>query len=239
MPGFRRRFVILPREGEVTAALEDDIHCMAVTLVHDGEQVLSVSAEMDRGPWNSCPGAIAVIMDSFSGVSLSKATHKATDRGDKRQNCTHLYDLAELAAAHALDTAPTHYDVHVSDPESGLVTAELYRNGERELQWQLENDNVIAPEPLAGSHLVKLRDRFGGLAGLEREAARILQWACLVAHGRTMPWDLQSDATRMPASCYSFQPGRAGSARRIDTRLDFSAGGRKPLSHFDGRTFKR
>ena len=39
LPGYRRRFRVTPGPGQVTSELEDDNHCMAVTLRHqDGDQ---------------------------------------------------------------------------------------------------------------------------------------------------------------------------------------------------------
>ena len=232
-PGFHRRFMIIPRKDEVVAALEDEIHCMAVTLKHDGDRVLSVAAEIDRAPWDTCPGAMAMLRESFAGVSLAHAT----ERGGKRQNCTHLYDLAELAAAHAHDDGPMRYDILVVDPVDGTIVAELRRNGALILVWTIVGNEITAPPELAGASLLGMRDRLAGLAAADREAARILQWASLVAHGRRIPWEYQADAKNMPANCYSFQPGRAVVAKRTGVRHDFSAGDREPLSHFDGARF--
>ena len=127
--GFRRRWRIEPNEDRITAALEDDIHCMAVTLHHDGDTIRSVEAVMDRWPWHTCPGAEAVVRDTFIGVKLAEAAR----RGEKQANCTHLYDLALLAAGHAGDGAPTHYGASVADPVDGLVESLLLRDGQEVL----------------------------------------------------------------------------------------------------------
>ena len=234
-PGFRRRILINPMPGASVAALEDDIHCMAVTLRHDGQNVTAVEAEVDRAPWDTCPGAKAVLVSSFTGLPLIPGGTP----GNKRQNCTHLYDLADWAMSHALGQEALTYDIWVSDPEDGGVVSELWRNGVPMLRWTHRDNVLTSPAELAGASLIAMRDRLSPLPPAEREAAKILQWASLVAHGRTMPWFKQADATAMPPNCYNFQPGRAALATRKGEPQDFSANSREPLSGFDGQAFVR
>lgn len=89
---------------------------------------------------------------------------------------------------------------------------------------------LAAPAAIAGRTLLTLRDWIAGLPADEREPARLLQWASLVAHGRTMPLEAQSDATAMPPNCYTFQPERAVHAVRNGARRDFSDGSAVPLA---------
>ncbi|MGL4563723.1 MAG: hypothetical protein ACRCVD_00395, partial [Halioglobus sp.] len=96
-PGFRRRFRITPEPFRVRAEVEDDYHCMGVTLVHDGITATAVEAELERAPWSTCPGAVEVCRQTFSGRPLDEFPRQ----GGKSANWTHLYDLALLAAAHA------------------------------------------------------------------------------------------------------------------------------------------
>lgn len=227
--GYRRRIVITPAADMSAASLEDDFHHMRVTLRHDGSLVTEVIGETLRAPWNICPAAAVKLAADFTGASLSAA---ATGT-DKRQNCTHLYDLAVLAAAHAGDAIPTRYDVLVADPQDGVVNAELRRNGETLLSWVLVRDVLAEPAELAGTPLGSLRDWIGGLDGPMKEAARILQWATFVAHGRTIPLDQQSVASRMPPNCYAFQPDRAAHAVRTGLRHDFSQSGRSLLAELE------
>src|SRR5262245_46970306 len=123
-PGYHRRFLITPCRGEATAAVEDDFHCMSVTLSHDGTTIMSAKTVMERAPWTTCPGAPAVLAETFAGVALADAAA----RGMKQANCTHLHDLALLAAAHAGDGEPTRYDIFVSDPADGLRVSEISRD---------------------------------------------------------------------------------------------------------------
>lgn len=212
-------------------ALEDDIHCMAVTLYHDRQTVTSVMVEVDRAPWDTCPGAIAVLVENFTGLPLVPGGTP----GNKRHHCTHLYDLAEWGLGHALERETIVYDLAVSDPVQGLVATALKRDGVLIAVWTHRDNVLISPPELAGSPLLAMRERFAALSPLEREAARIMQWGSLVAHGRNMPAFEQGDATAMPANCYSFQPERAKVARHIGYCIDFSQTGRTPLGRYDGR----
>lgn len=232
--GFRRRLRIVPAPGRVTAAVEDDFHCMVVTLGHDGAAITAVEASIERAPWTTCPGAVAVVRTTFTGTRLAEAA----GRGRKSANCTHLYDLALLAAAHAGDAHPTVYDVFVSDPVERRSRAEVHRDGVLVFGWELESDILSAPADIAGMRLFDLRGWIASLPAGKQEAARILQWASLIARGRTIPMEAQSDAARMPPNCYTFQPELARKASRIGQVLDFSTGRGEPLDHFEGTGFR-
>ncbi|MES0874303.1 hypothetical protein [Sinimarinibacterium thermocellulolyticum] len=221
LPGFRRRLLVERGADWVRSALEDDFHCMAVTLRHDQGLVTAVEPLMRRAPWTTCPGAVERLRLTFTGAALSDFA----GRGDKRSNCTHLYDLALLAAAHAFDTAPPVYDILVSDPIDGRRTAELRRDGVRLLGWIDREHRIVEPAELAGRRLDELQAWIDGLDPVRQEAARLLRWGAIIAHGRSIPMERQSDARRMPPNCYSFQPERAHVARRVGEVRDFSRGG--------------
>jgi hypothetical protein len=96
---------------------------------------------------------------------------------------------------------------------------------------------MLEPEVIAGQNLMKLRDWIVSLPPAEKEAAKLLQWGAMVAHGRARPLDQQSDASKMPPSCYTFQPEKAAVAERVGLIIDFSLDdAREPLAHFDGET---
>lgn len=233
MAGFRRRLRITPTVGRVTAALEDDYHCMAVILDHDARFVTGVHAVMDRWPWSTCPGALEVVTQTFQGAPLSEMR----TRGQKSSNCTHLYDLALYAAGHAGEALPLTYDVFVSDPEDARVVAELRLNGAVLLSWVLEDSIVTSPAEVAGTNLFHLRSWIASQPAQVQEAARILQWATIIARGRSIPIEAQSNASQLPPNCYSFQPERAQHASRVGQILDFSEGPGEPLGHFSGTKF--
>jgi hypothetical protein len=226
LPGFRRRFRVTPAAGRVRSEVEDDYHRMQLTLRHDGRRITAVEPQMIRAPWTTCPGAEDQLRQTFTGVELSACVA----RGGKTANCTHLYDLALLAAAHAHDAQPLVYDILVSDPVDGRSRAELRRNGETRLAWTLSAFKLVEPQELAGSALNELRDWIDSLDTEGQEAARLLRWGSILAHGRTLSMDRQSDARRLPSgSCYTFQPQRAAQAQRIVAVRDFSTGGAQPL----------
>jgi hypothetical protein len=224
-PGYRRRFRITPGQGRVTAELEDDFHGMAVTLRHENGVATAVEPEEDRPPWTTCPGAMAQVVTTFQGLPLADFA----ERGGKTQNCTHLFDLAQLAAAHANDAEPLVYDVLAEDPVEGRRRIELRRNGVRVLLWVEENGRFVEPPDLSGYSVHNMRPYIDALPPEAREAARVLRWGGLVALGRTIPLEMQSDASRMAPNCYTFQPERAAQARRVGEIRDFSAGTAEPL----------
>lgn len=226
LPGFRRRFRVTPGPGWVRAEVEDDYHCMAVTLRHAEGVVTGVEAEQDRAPWTTCPGAVAVVEQTFTGVPLSAFPA----RGAKTANCTHLYDLALLAAAHAGDARPLVYDLLVCDPQDGVRRLELRRDGDPVMGWVEQDGRFVEPADLAGLTLQDMRsfiDRQDDPVRLE--AARLLRWGGFMAHGRQIPMDRQSDASRMPPNCYTFQPEVAAKARRVGEIREFSAGAARLL----------
>ena len=224
-PGFRRRLRVTPAPGSVVSEVEDDFHRMSVTVGHDGATALAVNAILARAPWSTCPEAVTQCEETFTGVALADFPGKR----EKARNCTHLYDLALLAAAHAHDKAALVYDIYVSDPVEGKRHVELWRDGGCVLEWWDRDFHIVEPAALAGMKLIDMRSWIETLDPVQQEAARILQWASIVAHGRIIPLDQQSDATRMPPSCYSFQPAQALRAQRIGHTRDFSGGTVQPL----------
>lgn len=229
-PGFRRRFRITPIPGHVVGEVEDDYHRMTVSIAHDNVVANSVKADLIRAPWTTCPGAVEKCEHTFTGIALSDFSGR---RAAKASNCTHLYDLALLAAAHALDAVPLVYDIAVSDPVDGRRCAQITRNGERVLAWSDSNFRIVEPASLAGMPINDTRPWLDSLAPDQREPARLLSWGSVIAHGRTIPMEQQSDASRMPPSCYTFQPERAVRARRIGEIRDFSDGAALPLDDLE------
>lgn len=227
LPGFRRRFRIMPGVGRVQSEVEDDFHCMSVIVHHDGVTATAIEPDMRRAPWNTCPGAEKQLQQTFTGVALSDFA----SRGDKTSNCTHLHDLALMAAAHAFDEKPSIYDLLVSDPVDGVRRAEVRCDGKSLLGWSVEGFKIVQPPALAGMTLDNMRTWISSLDPTLQEAARLLRWGNMVANGRIIPLDQQSDATKMPPSCYTFQPQRAVMATRIGAIRDFSSGVVQPLEN--------
>jgi len=227
VPGFRRRLRVTPRAGSVCSELEDDYHRMSVTLTHDGRTVTDIEPVMERVPWTVCPGAANQLRRTFTGVALADFAA----RGEKRENCTHLHDLAILAAAHAFDGELLVYDILVSDPIDERRRAEMRRNGATVLAWSDEKNRIVEPEELAGVALDKLRPWIETLPPERREAARLLQWGAIIANGRRRSWDQHSDARALGVGrCYTFQVQRVAAAKRIADIQDFSQGTKQLLA---------
>lgn len=235
LPGYRRKLRVEVGERAVVAQLEDDYHCMSVTLEHDGERVTAVIPDMNRAPWTTCPGAPAKLVETFAGQLLKDVTA----RRDKQQNCTHLHDLTVLAAAHAGSVGQLTYDVYASDPVNGERILEIRRDGKTAMRWVERDGVLVSPEAIAGLSLTTLRDWIASLPEDERESARLLQWASIVAHGRTLPWERMHLTDNMPPSCYTFQPERIASASRVGKIIDFSGTGAVPLESYGSEEISR
>jgi hypothetical protein len=205
--------------------VEDDYHCMSVIVYHDGVIATAVEPDMRRAPWTTCPGAPEQLKQTFTGIALKDFAR----RGEKLTNCTHLHDLAVLAAGHAFDPAQSVYDILVSDPVEGKRRAELRCNGKTLLGWTEASFVLVEPEEAAGMRLDNMRPWIDSLAPELQEPARLLRWGNMIANGRIIPLAQQSDATKMPPSCYTFQPQRAVIATRVGLIKDFSDGAVQPL----------
>jgi hypothetical protein len=226
LPGFRRRFRVTHGEGWVRSDLEDDYHHMHVTLRHADGVVTAVEPVMVRAPWTTCPGAVERLQQTFTGVPLADFGGR---NADKPTNCTHLHDLAVLAAAHAEDAEPLVYDVLASDAVDGRRLIQLRRNGEPVMDWVEEQGRLVEPAAAAGLTLLQLRPFIESLDADGQEQARVLRWGAVVAHGRAIPLEKQSDASRMPPTCFTFQPQNKVKAVRVGEIRDFSRGPDRPL----------
>lgn len=217
-PGFRRAVRVVPGPDAVLALMEDDLHCMAVRLRHNGNLVLAVEALGDRMPWTPCPGAIPELAATFTGLPLADVTA----RREKQRNCTHLHDLAVLAATHAHDDAPLEYRIAVSDPQGGERVLEIVRDGRPMHRWVEQGGTFTDPPELHGQSALTMRDWIAGLSGDAQEAARMLQWAALVAHSRQMSDEQRRAALEYRPSCYAMQPERVGRAEARSGMQDFT-----------------
>src|SRR5262245_22358764 len=143
---YRRAFALVGGEGRVVADMEDDFHRFRVTLEHDGGRVTRVIGEAFRYPWTECPGAAAVLA-GLAGMPLTTRPTAAGEHADPRANCTHLFDTASLAVAHAAARrARRRYDVEVPDRRDGRTRARLLRDGVPLLDWEALDPRIVAPE---------------------------------------------------------------------------------------------
>jgi hypothetical protein len=215
----------------VRADLEDDFHRFTVWLEHDGRRVTAVRGDARRFPWSTCPGAIGAL-DRLREMPLAPTTTAAGARTDPRLQCTHLFDLAALAVAHAAEQRVLRrYEVAVPDRRDECTRPTLARDGASVLAWTLQGFEVRDPAPFAGRSLLA-----GGFQRwCEREldpdaaeAAFVLRRACKIALGRAGDLDAVRDAGELlplvGGSCHSFQPEVAARGRRQrGSSLDFTA----------------
>jgi hypothetical protein len=226
---YRRRIRVCASGREVTAALEDDFHHFEVTITHDGTHVTGVRGDGVRFPWSTCPLA-AEQLAPLTGMPLSIRSTAVGEYVAARDNCTHMFDLAGLAVAHAARGGERRqYDVVVPDSLDGRWQVSLARDGVSLLSWNVDRMTIHDPPPFAGRPL-----RGGFLAWAEEaldpdtaEAAIVLRRACYIAHGRMQDLDIYDDArpllSFMAGSCFTFQIGRGEQALRMKRTIrDFT-----------------
>ena len=215
---YRRRIrLVTTGLGEVEGALEDDFHHFEVTIRCDDEQVTDVEGRARRWPWTTCPDA-AVPLRQLEGMPLSTRCLAVGDRADPRANCTHMFDLAGLAVAHAARGGPLgttrQYDVEIpAGAQLGDETVvRLWRDGQPLLAWSLDGRRCIAPEPYASAPWKGGFFRWAEehLDDDAAEAAIVLRRACDIGMGRGMDLDAVDAAAEMEelmlGVCFTMQP---------------------------------
>jgi hypothetical protein len=139
-----------------------------------------------------------------------------------RAQCTHMFDLAGLAIAHAArGTRLRQYDVEVAcfNPR-GRQTVRLLRDGVPALEWKVERTRIVAPFPYAGHDLRAMmpwvEETF--TQADDFEAIVVLRRGVYISGARA--WDLDTlpvaaSTGHVSGACYVFQPERAGEAVRV------------------------
>ena len=150
---YRRRLrMVITAADTVEGGLEDDFHHFTVTLRHNGARVTSVDAGAVRWPWTTCPDA-ATPLRAIEGMPLSPRCLAVGDHADPRMNCTHMFDLAGLAVAHAArggEVGETRqYDVEIpyGVQAGGQRLVRLARDGEPRLEWTIAGRGIESPPP--------------------------------------------------------------------------------------------
>jgi hypothetical protein len=215
--GMRRSQLIEPELGHVRAEVEDDYHRFLVELFHDGERITGARTEAKRHPWTTCPSAGDHLAARLTGAVL----RDVAEREDPLTHCTHMLDLAILAAAHAGDTAPTLYTMFVGDPDGRPRPAILQRNGEEILRWTIDGTMLIEPGVMAGRDLRRLRDWIGEVEPSLREPARVLRRGAYIARGRGFDFSTLTTAAAVSATmaCYTFSPEHGADAWHLDDSM--------------------
>ena len=225
-PGlYRRRLRVVTGPGWARGDLEDDPHRYGIVIRHDGKTVTAVEAEPLRIPWDICTEATGAL-DDLVGLSLDPDILAPGRIVNSRLQCTHMFDTATLALAHAArGTRLRQYDatVHVETID-GPRDAVLKRDGEIILQWTANATTVLSPAPFAGQNLTRLlvwaREELKNLDDFE--AVFILRRAIAISRSRDFNVEHWKDATKGPVgACYVYQPERVGRAKRnLTTQRD-------------------
>jgi hypothetical protein len=223
---YRRRIrLVVAEPGVVEGGLEDDFHHFTVTLRHDGERVIAAEAGAKRWPWTTCPDA-AEPLRAIAGMELSPRCLAIGEHADPRMNCTHMFDLAGLAVAHAARGGPVgttrQYDVEV--PAGGLsgerIDIRLWRDDELLHTWTIERRRCISPPPFSEAPWKGgfLRWADATFAPEESEPVIVLRRGCDIGIGRGMDLDAVDAAKEMEelmsGVCFSMQPAQIAVALR-------------------------
>ena len=211
---FRRRIGVHVEDARVTVELEDGNHGFRLRLHHDADAVTADEADPIRHPFGTCAEAVRPLAQ-FVGARLAEGTRPLRERLDAGAHCTHLYDMAMLALAHA-GRGPRRfqYDMAVDDETDAPARAEVRRDGALVHAWLVRARHVVAPAPFAGKPMMRGFHAWAQqvFAGEALEAAGALQRAYFVAQSRRFDYDPPEanpgSADGMPqGSCYSYNRG--------------------------------
>lgn len=241
--GIYRRQIDLeaPDTGTVVGWLEDESHHFGLTLVHDGKYIRELRTAAQRYPWTTCTEA-GRPLQSLLGKPLVARAAQLGALVDVHQQCTHLFDLASLMAAHA-HAGRSHRRYHGTvealaavrpGTPDGWRRATLQCNGSAVLQWDLHEDHIIAPKPYAGRTIYHgFREWTESLDPEEAEHALVLRRVAFVSNGRRIAIEHLGSAAELEqtAVCHSFQPAQQARALpMLDSRRRYDAAPEKMLA---------
>ena len=227
---FRRRIKLENKADHVLAELEDCNHGFRLQLYHDKACVSAITVETLRYPLSTCSNA-GQPLQALVGCPLTTRIEHILKYARPRDNCTHLFDLASLAIAHACrEQKERCYDIEVPDSTTGITDLSISRDGHIIHQWQASEHIICAPAVLAGKALMKgfYFWAFKHFEGEALEAALALQKGYFVSRARHI--DLDASAG-MPASgdqfmlgaCYTYSPAVVVNAfREANSVRDFT-----------------
>ena len=230
--GLWRRIVIQPGPGWTGGALEDDMHRFHLRIDHTVGAITAMQARAVRHPWSACVDAAPHICAELEGEKLADVAAR-----DPAQQCTHLFDLAILCAAHAGDMAPTVFDMRVADRQEDCTTATLHQNGEEMLRWMLRGTIIEGSERFAGRNIKRVSQWKREYSPQEAEWATLLRRAIFISGGRVYMPQMDKRAVEMATGrmgvCYNYQLPQAEQSTPIFRNRDFSVSGHEPLEGFD------
>jgi hypothetical protein len=240
---YHRRVVVIVEPGRVRAAMEDESHCMEVTVTHDGAKVTDIQPASPRIPWTSCPDAGAKL-NALIGLPLQRM-HETTGE-DAKQHCTHLFDLTRLAIARAKAGASVQYDIAVEDRVDDRTRGDLHRNGQLLLTWHLQGPDVTGPDPYTGHRITGAPHWPGELDADTIEAALVMRRVFLVSGIRSprasrirvdpanKVHPTSAERINMRGYCYTFQASNSIGATPHNNWIDFANRRDELLAHFPG-----
>lgn len=237
---FRRRLHWRATAGRVDVALEDSNHGFRLQLRHDGRRIVAVDAEPVRFPFTTCPEAVAHVQ-RIAGLEL-KDVAAMRERLPQPDNCTHLIDMALLAAAHAHDVGQERfYDIAVADEREGVTHARIECDGHVVHDWAIRAHVIEQPVELAGKPAMRGFYAWAAqtFSGMPLEAAQILQRGYFVAQARRWRYDPieqhPASTDGMPVgACYSYNTGAVERALRIKGSVrDYTQGSERLLQFTD------
>jgi hypothetical protein len=236
-PGFWRRIQLHPAPGRISAGLEDDFHRFLLQVTHADGVITQIETRGERIPWSTCADAGAFLAEQVIGQPLMIVAGL-----DAHVHCTHLFELLVLCAAHANDSSPTQFDLHVPDRQQGRTCATLRENGCNVLSWQLDGTQIEGPGEWAGRDLRQLSQWKSSLSAADAERAMLLRRVVHISGGRnSQSLNVERASDRGPlrmGACFTYQMPRALDALRTpDWVRDFSQPGAEPLSGFDPDLF--
>ncbi|MET0240545.1 MAG: DUF2889 domain-containing protein [Sphingobium sp.] len=236
-PGLWRRISIYPAAGQVVGGLEDDAHRFILRFAHADGVIVSADVQADRFPWSTCPGAAPFLAERLVGQRV-----EAVAALDAYANCTHLYELAVLCAAHAGDAGPVVFDLKVGDRPTSedRTVGTLAENGVEVLRWDVHGTMIEGPGHWAGRDQRKLSTWKTELTPADAERAMMLRRAFQVSGARRQPPVMAGRAgerTNRMGACFTYQMPRAMDAvQSREWKIDFSATRDGPLQGFDPAT---
>jgi hypothetical protein len=215
-----RRHIRLDAHGrQVVGELADDAQHFRIRLRHDGARVLSFDGDAVRHPWSTCAEAIDPLRE-LGGMPLSRRCTALGEFANARHHCTHWFDLAGLAVAHAASArASREYRCAVWGAPGEIATATLERDGEPLLSWQVDGMVIRGDPPFDGR---SLKGEFQAWAEAElpqdlAEAAIVLRRAAYIAPVRFYELDRfasPGDVHAVAGQCFTYTDGVAQRAQR-------------------------
>ena len=248
---FHRRYVALASlspagDGICRAAMEDEPHRFEVTIQHDGERVIGISANSPRIPWTTC-GAAEEVLPRFIGERIAPGS------GDDIRPapfCTHMYYVARLAIAQAGRSVSSgemlrQYDLRIRDRIFGVTRGEIYRNGALALALDVSDRTIVAPAQFVGADFKKRLDWGDARPDADAlEAAMLLRTGIMVANSLTPAlasyrrgWPMDTtprDKASMEGACYTYSGARLDLGRPVYSWTDMADRREDLLTDFPG-----